>query len=73
MENDAIVDSAVFLTALAYATVLFRTVLRRLKHEEFEADDYVMLVALLFYTINTASYPIIVGASQTLNEATERD
>jgi hypothetical protein len=71
MENDAIVNSAAFLTAIAYAVVLFRTVLRRLKHEKFAPDDYVMLVALLLYTINTASYPIIVSTSQILNDDTQ--
>jgi len=63
MENDAIVNSAAFLTAIAYSIVLLRTVLRRLKHEKFEPDDYVMLFALLLYTINTISYPIIVSIS----------
>lgn len=68
MENGAVVDVAVFLTAIAYAIVLFRTILRRLKHEKYELDDYVMLAALVFYTVNTVSYPIIVSTPHLSRE-----
>jgi hypothetical protein len=66
MENDAIVDAAAFLTAVAYTLTFFRAVLRRLKHEKFKPDDCLMVVALLFYTISTASYSIVVSFLQIL-------
>jgi hypothetical protein len=72
MDNDAIVDSACLLTALAHSIVLFRTILRRLKHEKLEPDDYLSLVALIFYTVTTASYLIIVSALQSLERLEPR-
>ena len=71
MDNYAIVDSACLLTAVAYSIVLFRIILRRLKHEKLEPDDYIILFALIFYTITTASYPIIVSVSRVSRDVAE--
>lgn len=57
----AIIDSAAVLTTFAYCMTILRVVLRRLKHEKLEPDDVVMVIALVFYTITTASYGIIVS------------
>lgn len=72
MDNYAIVNSACLLTAVAYSIVFFRIVVRRLQHEKLEPDDYVSLIALIFYTITTVSYPVIVSCLADLCAATAR-
>lgn len=57
------VDSAYVLTALSYTIIACRTLLRRLKHEKFHHDDYLMLFATFLYAINTAVYPVVVSYS----------
>lgn len=62
VENKAAtVDSAYVLTALAYVIILTRLALRRLKHERFKVDDYLMGLAMVFYALNTAVYPVAVS------------
>ena len=61
MENDAVVPSAAFLSVIAYAIIIFRILLRRLKHEKLEHDDYIMFVSLIFYTVHTVCHPNIVS------------
>jgi hypothetical protein len=56
------VDSAYILTALSYTIIAGRTLLRRLKHEKFQPDDYLMLFATLLYAMNTAVYPVAVSS-----------
>lgn len=59
--NAATVDGAYVLTALAYAIILIRLALRRLKHERFKIDDYLMAAAMVLYGLNTAAYPMAVN------------
>lgn len=61
MSAVATVDSAYALTAASYAIILTRILLRRLKHERFLSDDYLMLFAMVFYALNTAAWPITVS------------
>jgi hypothetical protein len=63
------VDSAYVLTALSYTIIACRTLLRRLKHEKFHPDDYLMLFATLLYAVNTAVYPVVVSNSVLVCEA----
>jgi hypothetical protein len=58
--NAATVDSAYVLTALSYVIILTRLSLRYLKHERFKVDDYLMGIAIIFYALHTAVYPIVV-------------
>jgi hypothetical protein len=60
MSAVATVDSAYVLTAASYAIILTRILLRRLKHEKLLLDDYLMLLSIVFYALNTASCPITV-------------
>ena len=56
--SSAVVDTAYVLTAFAYFIIATRLLLRGLRRERFKSDDYVMLVATIFYGLNTAVYPI---------------
>ncbi len=51
------------LTAASYTIIATRTLLRRMNHEKFQIDDYLMLFATIFYAFDTASYPIAACAS----------
>lgn len=61
MSAVAAVDSAYALTAASYAIILTRILLRRLKHERLLSDDYLMLFSMVFYALNTTSWPITVS------------
>lgn len=67
------VNSAYGLTAASYAIILLRTVLRRLEHHSLKHDDYLMLLAVIFYAINTAVYLIAVwnGNNMTVKNPTK--
>ena len=62
----ATVDSAYALTAASIAIILSRALLRRLRREKFQPDDYLMLFAIVFYAMNTAVYPIVVNSFPSL-------
>jgi hypothetical protein len=63
MSAVATVDSAYAFTAASYAIILTRTLLRRLKHEKYIPDDYLMFFSMLFAALSTACYPISVNTS----------
>lgn len=56
-------DIAYTLTAASYTIIATRTLLRRLNHERFQIDDYLMLFATIFYAFDTACYPIAASAN----------
>lgn len=58
--DQSTVNSAVALTAASFLVILSRTVLRRLKHETFVPDDWLMLGSIVFYIVFTATYPVVV-------------
>lgn len=59
----AVVNSAIALTAASFLIVLSRTFLRRLKHERFLPDDWLMLVSIWIYVVFTTTYPDVVRIS----------
>ncbi|CAL3966102.1 unnamed protein product [Diplocarpon coronariae] len=60
MDQTATVNSALVLTALSILLILTRLFLRRLKHEAFVLDDWLMLAASVFYVGLTATRPTVV-------------
>ncbi|KAF8865719.1 hypothetical protein BDZ45DRAFT_372901 [Acephala macrosclerotiorum] len=70
----AVVDSAYAFTAASYAIILTRTLLRRLKHESFLPDDYLMFFSTVFATLDTACYPISIyyGTILTVHDDPEK-
>ncbi|CZT50163.1 uncharacterized protein RSE6_11103 [Rhynchosporium secalis] len=61
--DQAIVNSAIAFTAASLIIILFRIFLRRLQHDKFLPDDWLMLISIIFYLFFTATYPIMVRAS----------
>jgi hypothetical protein len=57
------VATAYALTAAPYLIVLFRILLRWLKHETFEPDDYLMLFGAVLYAVFTAAFVVAVSPS----------
>jgi hypothetical protein len=57
----AVVDGAYSLAAASFLIILIRTLLRRLKHQSFKPDDYLMLIAIVLFAVNTAAYPLAVS------------
>ncbi len=57
----ATVNGAYVLTAFSYLIILTRLAFRRLKHEAFTVDDYLMAFGMVLYALFTASYPMSVG------------
>jgi len=55
------ISSAYALMAISFVVVITRLVLRRLKHEQFTIDDYIMMFAVILYAIDTATYPVAVS------------
>ncbi|KAH9217593.1 hypothetical protein DL95DRAFT_459197 [Leptodontidium sp. 2 PMI_412] len=71
--EQAVVNSAIALTAASFLIILSRTFLRRLKHEKSLPDDWLMLVSIIFYVVFTATYPIVVrtpGCGDTWKRST---
>ncbi|KAG4432288.1 hypothetical protein IFR05_012236 [Cadophora sp. M221] len=68
--EQAVVNSAIALTAASFLIILSRTFLRRLKHEKFQPDDWLMLVSIIFYVVFTSTYPAVVynGINTTQTE-----
>jgi hypothetical protein len=60
----AIVAAAYALTAASFLIILSRILLRRLKHEAFKPDDYLMLFATVLYAVFTAAFVIAVSVSR---------
>ncbi|PBP24880.1 ubiD family decarboxylase [Diplocarpon rosae] len=73
MDQVTTVNSALVLTALSILLILARLFLRRLKHESFVPDDWLMLAASLFYIGLTATRPTVVwNGTNTAQTAPER-
>jgi len=53
--------TAYVLTVFSFLLIITRLILRLLKHQKFTADDYLMIVALIFHSVFTATYPNPVG------------
>ena len=64
MENlaAATISSAWALMAVSFAVIVARLVLRRLKHEQFTIDDFIMMFAVILYAVNTGTYPVAVNS-----------
>ncbi|PVH79803.1 hypothetical protein DL98DRAFT_589015 [Cadophora sp. DSE1049] len=64
------VNSAIALTAAAFLIILSRAFLRKLKHENFLPDDWLMMVSIVFYVVFTATFPAVVynGINTTQTE-----
>jgi hypothetical protein len=56
-----IVDAAYVLTSLSFLIILSRTLFRRLKHEAFKPDDYLMLVSTAIYAAYTGTFIVAVS------------
>jgi hypothetical protein len=56
-----VVGAAYFLTAASFTVILSRILFRRLKHEAFKPDDYLMLSATVLYAIYTAAFIVAVS------------
>ncbi|PBP22782.1 ubiD family decarboxylase [Diplocarpon rosae] len=73
MDQITTVNSALVLTALSILLILTRLFLRRLKHESFVPDDWLMLAGSLFYVGLTATRPTVVwNGTNTAQTAPER-
>ena len=55
------VNAAFALTGLSYLIILSRTLFRRLKHETFKPDDYLMLVSTAIYAAYTGTFIVAVS------------
>ncbi|KAF4635568.1 hypothetical protein G7Y89_g2509 [Cudoniella acicularis] len=64
--NVAVVGVAFALTGVSFLIIISRTILRRLKHEEYLLDDFVMLASVVLYAVYTAVFPIAVNDCQNL-------
>ena len=56
-----VVNAAFALTVLSYVIILSRTLFRRLKHEAFKPDDYLMLVSIVIYAAYTGTFIVAVS------------
>jgi uncharacterized membrane protein len=56
-----LVEAAYALTVLSCLIILSRILFRRLKHEAFKPDDYLMLASTVLYAAYTGTF--IVGVS----------
>jgi len=54
------VDAAYLLTLLSFLIILSRTLFRRLKHEAFKPDDYLMLASTAIYAAYTGTFIVAV-------------
>jgi hypothetical protein len=59
-----VVDAAYVLTILSFLIILARTLFRRLKHEAFKPDDYLMLASTTIYAAYTGTFIIAVSLTQ---------
>lgn len=57
----ATIDLACTLGVLTFVIVILRTILRRLNHELWTADDYIVFAAIGLVAAITASIPLIVS------------
>jgi hypothetical protein len=67
-----LVDAAYALTVLSYLIILSRTLFRRLKHEAFKPDDYLVLVSTALYAAYTGTFIVAVGVARA-NDTSSRD
>jgi hypothetical protein len=58
--------TAYVLTTLSYLIIITRLFLRFYRHEKITVDDCLLIVALIFYTVFTATYPNSVGVPSSL-------
>ncbi len=71
-----VVNAAFALTVLSYVIILSRTFFRRLKHEAFKPDDYLMLVSMVIHAAYTGTFIVAVschaqGAEHTVPSLVE--
>jgi hypothetical protein len=59
-----VVDAAYVLTILSYLIILARTLFRRLKHEAFKPDDYLMLASTAIYAAYTGTFIVAVSLTK---------
>ena len=60
----SLVDAAYVLTVLSYLIILSRTLFRRLKHETFKPDDYLMLASAAIYAAYTGTFIVAVSLAK---------
>lgn len=53
---------AIALTTLTYLIIVIRLIFRKLKHEKFQPDDYLISFAFVFYIVDTISTVVIVSS-----------
>jgi hypothetical protein len=58
--------TAYVLTTLSYLIIITRLFLRFFRQEKLTVDDCLMIAAVIFYTVFTATYPGAVGALSSL-------
>jgi hypothetical protein len=63
-----VVNAAFALTVLSYLIILSRTLFRRLKHEAFKPDDYLMLASMVIYAAYTGTFIVAVSLPCTGSE-----
>jgi hypothetical protein len=63
-----VVAAAYVLTAASYMIILSRILFRRLKHEAFKPDDYLMLFASVLYTVYTAAFIMAVSLPMPISQ-----
>lgn len=56
----ATVGTACALTFLSYLIILTRLSLRKVRHEAYKIDDYLMGSAMILYAVYTAVIPVAV-------------
>jgi hypothetical protein len=59
-----LVDAAYVLTILSCLIILARTLFRRLKHEAFKPDDYLMLASTAIYAAYTGTFIVAVSLAK---------
>jgi hypothetical protein len=63
-----VVNAAFALTVLSYLIILSRTLFRRLKHEAFKPDDYLILASMVIYAAYTGTFIVAVSLPCTGSE-----
>ena len=57
----ATVNTAYVLAALSLIIVILRFIVRRLNHQRYKVDDYIMLASMALLAVFTATYPVVVS------------